>query len=273
MRTQPLLTRRLWLLLCLLALLVFSPAAAMAQDAPTQVTAEEQALPTIEEVTSQLDDLYRSKSSHSKMSMSITTKRWSRTMEMESWTIGEKKSVVVIRAPAREAGTATLRTDEGLWNYAPRADRLIRVPSAMLSDGWMGSHITNDDLMRETSWDDDYDTKLAWVEEDGVRLLQATMVPKPGAPVVYTKVVQYMSADGWLPVRAEFFGARKRVRTMRYSEVKEMSGRRLPTVFEVIPDDKPNESTRIEYLDLELDVKVDKKLFSARGLRRLAQRR
>ena len=109
--------------------------------------AEGQRLPTVRDVVDYIDDLWRSESSHAQMTMTVVRKRGTRTLTVESWSMGDDAALMVIRNPAREAGTATLRTDDGLWNYAPRADRLIRIPSGLLSESWMGSHFTNDDVV------------------------------------------------------------------------------------------------------------------------------
>lgn len=230
-------------------------------------------VPSVAEVTKHLNDLYRSKSSHGTIRMKVSTKHYTRELSMEAWSRGEDLSLMVIRAPAREAGTATLKTNEGLWNYAPRADRMMRIPSSLLSESWMGSHFTNDDLMRESSYVEDYDTTLSWVERDGQRYLLTTMIPKKSAAVVYTKVTQLLSAEGWLPVRADYYDGAEVVRTMTFSEVKLLGGRKLPTVMEIRPADKPKEYTRVTYDDMSFDVAVDKDLFSPRGLRRKAQQR
>jgi hypothetical protein len=154
-----------------------------------------QTLPSIDDVVKHLDELYRYDSSHAVMTMTVVRERGTRELTLESWSRGEDDALIVIRAPSREAGTATLRTREGLWNYAPRADRLIRIPAGLLSEAWMGSHFTNDDLIRDTSYDEDYTSEVSWTTRDGVRYLQVTMTPKPGAPVVYTRVVFLLTAD------------------------------------------------------------------------------
>ncbi|MBN1944763.1 MAG: outer membrane lipoprotein-sorting protein [Bradymonadales bacterium] len=231
-------------------------------------------LPEVQEVMDYLDDLYRSVSSHSTMTMEVVTENWSRTLELEAWTSGEDNALVVIRSPAREAGTATLRTEDGLWNYAPRADRLVRIPSGLLSDSWMGSHFTNDDLMRESDYTDDFDTTLSWVDDpDGTRYLLATMIPHPDAAVVYTKVEYRLTVDQWIPVRADFFDEEEVVRTFHFSNLQVVGHRTIPFVMEVIPHDHPTESTRVEYTSLQMDLPVDRSLFTPQGLRRAAQRR
>ncbi len=241
--------------------------------APAPALAQTPELPSLDEVTQKLDDLYRSKSSKSKMKMIIENDRGKRTLEMDQWSRGEEKFLVVIRSPARERGTATLKTDEGLWNYAPRADRLIRVPSGLLSESWMGSNFSNDDLVRDSSYADDFESKLEWVEEDGRRLLKLTLTPKPKTPVVYERIVFLMVPDVWTPVRADYFDKGKLMRRMTFSDVKEIAGRPIPMKMELQPMNKKGERTTIIYEDLEFDVEVDEKLFTKQGLRRVARKR
>ena len=229
-----------------------------------------QALPDLDDVIQHLDDLYRANSSHAIMTMSVVRARGTRELTLESWTKGKDLALVVIRAPSREAGTATLRTEEGLWSYGARADRLIRIPTGLLAESWMGSHLTNDDLMRETSYEEDYESSLSWTERDGTRYLQVTMTPRPDAPVVYTRLSFLLTADDWTPVVSEFYDRDRLVRTMSFEDVRQVAGRPLPMRMVVQPADAPAERTVIEYQELELDVHVDDDLFSRRGLRRVA---
>ncbi len=237
------------------------PAPALAQDA----------LPSVREVMDHIDDLYRAGSSHAVMRMTVVNERGTRELELESWSRGNDEGLVVIRSPAREAGTATLRTDEGLWNYAPRADRLIRIPSGLLSESWMGSHFTNDDLMRETSYLDDYDAGLDRVEGEDGTFLRATLVPRPKAPVVYSRLVFLVRPGDWVPVRAEYWDDGEVVRTMRFEDVRTVAGRPIPMTMVLVPEDAPDERTEVTYLELELDVPVEDGLFTRQGLRRVAR--
>ncbi|MBT8395775.1 MAG: outer membrane lipoprotein-sorting protein [Gemmatimonadetes bacterium] len=228
-------------------------------------------VPDVDRVMDYIDDLYRSQSSYSRMRMTVVRERGTRELEMESWSRGDDEALIVIRSPAREAGAATLRTEEGLWNYAPRADRLIRIPSGLLSESWMGSHFTNDDLMRETSYLDDYDATLTTEELDGVIYLKATLIPKPDAPVVYTELVFFVTTDDWVPVRSEYYDEGELVRAWAFDDIRTISGKKIPLRMTVLPVDEPEERTVIEYLELELDVPVEGQLFTRQGLRRAAR--
>lgn len=258
-------TNRTWIpgTMAILAAIAFTTAQA--------TPAAAQQLPSMDAVIDHLDELYRSSSSHAVMTMTVVRERGTRELTIESWSLGEDDALMVIRAPAREAGTATLRTDDGLWNYAPRADRLIRIPTGLLSESWMGSHFTNDDLMRETSYDDDYDTELSWAQRDGARHLLVTMTPKPDAPVVYTRVLFWLTPEEWIPVAEEFYDQGELIRTMTFDEVREVAGRRLPMRMTLVPSDAPEQRTEVLYAQLELDIPVDAELFTRRGLRRIAR--
>lgn len=227
--------------------------------------------PTYRQLMEYVDNIYRANSSHGQLTMTIEKSRGTRTLDMELWTRGEEHALVVIRAPAREAGTATLRTPEGLWNYAPRADRLIRIPEGLLSENWMGSHFTNDDLMRETNYDEDYTGSVARVREDGDTLLRVEMLPRPDAPVVYSKIVFHVTPEQWVPVREEFYDDGTVIRTMTFSDVEVVDDRPIPMVMELHPADKPSEWTRLEYRQLEFGVEIDDGMFTRRGLRRIAR--
>lgn len=230
-----------------------------------------QQLPSMDAVIDHLDELYRAGSSHAIMTMTVVRERGTRELTIESWSMGDDEALMVIRSPAREAGTATLRTEEGLWNYAPRADRLIRIPTGLLSESWMGSHFTNDDLMRETSYQDDYETELSWEQRNGERRLLVTMTPRPGAPVVYTRVLFWLTPDDWIPVAQEFYDRGELIRTMTFDRVRTVDGRRIPMRMTLTPADEPDQRTVMEYSELELDVPVDPELFTRRGLRRTAR--
>ena len=260
-------TCRLGLIILALSALFTLPMTALAQKAPPA-----DKLPTAEQITDVLDDLYRSKSSHSTVTMTVVNDRGTRKLTLEQWSKGEDDALIVIRKPAREAGTATLMTDDGLWNYAPRADRLIRIPTGLLSGAWMGSHFTNDDLVRETSYADDYATKVSWGELDGNKAVKVVMTPSPDAPVIYTRIDFYVRPGDFVPLRADYFDDGKLMRRMEFKDIKTVDGRPIPHTMELIPMDKKGEKTVMHYESLEFDIPVDDDIFSKRGLRRVAKR-
>ncbi len=227
-----------------------------------------QTLPSLDELVHHLDELYRANSSHALMTMTVTRERGTRELTLESWSRGTDEALIVIREPAREAGTATLRTEEGLWNYAPRADRLIRIPSGLLSESWMGSHFTNDDLLRETSYLEDHDGEIRWTDEGRGRRIEVTLTPRPDTPVVYSRLVFVLDPDRWVPDWARYYDGETLIRSLLFDDVQPVGDRLIPMRMTLQPADDVEERTEILYHDLELDVTIDGDLFTRRGLRR-----
>ncbi len=112
--------------------------------------------PAVDTVLARLDDLYRSRSSVARMDIRVSGPRSSRAMRIRAWTKGLDHALIVIEAPPREAGIATLKVKDNLWNYLPKVARTIRVPASMMLGSWMGTDFTNDDLVRESSYRNDF---------------------------------------------------------------------------------------------------------------------
>jgi hypothetical protein len=103
------------------------------------------------EIIDRVDQLMRGESSHGRVEMQIETEHWSRSLEMEVWSLGTDYSLVRVSAPAREAGTATLESGREVGNYLPLVDRTVKAPPSLGMGAWMGSHLTNDDLAAQAS--------------------------------------------------------------------------------------------------------------------------
>jgi len=224
--------------------------------------------PTARDLLRGTDDVYRGKSSIATVSMNVKTSRWERKLTLQMWSKGTEKSLIRIVAPKKEAGVTTLKVDKDMWNYLPKVDRVIKVPASMMSGSWMGSHFTNDDLVKESRYEDDFTFEIKERPKDGKGRYLIECVPKPDAPVVWGKVLVELSADR-LPTRQEFYDERGAlVRTMTFSDVQEVSGRRIPMRMKLVPADKPDEYTEIIQDKLELDVEVPESMFSQQALRK-----
>jgi outer membrane lipoprotein-sorting protein len=240
---------------------LFLAAAAAAAAAPPA--------PDVDALLAKLDDLYRSKSSVARIEILVTSPRASRSMRLKAWTRGEEEVLVVVEAPPREAGTATLRVGENLWNYLPRIARTIRVPPSMMLGSWMGTDFTNDDLVKESSMRKDFEARIERRSESppGWWL---TLVVKPGIVGRWARI-ELLVSDELLPVEERHFDRKGRLaRTMRFDEVKVLGGRRLPAHMALTPADAEGQRTEMRYLEVQFDAKVADDTFS---LSRLEQAR
>ncbi len=224
---------------------------------------------TAREILEQIDQLLRGDSSHGRVSMEITTEHWSRSLEMEMWSLGTERSLVRVLSPAREAGIATLKAGQEVWNYLPRVDRTIKVPVSLMMGSWMGSHFTNDDLVKESSIVDDYDFEIAYEgDRDGVDVWEFSLIPKPEAPVVWGRVEEQVRKADMMPTWVRYYDEDgDLIRTIEFSDYQIMSGRLVPVRMSVIPTDKPDERTTLIYHELDFDVDIDESFFSLRNLR------
>jgi len=243
-----------------IAVILFSGSGAWADEA-----SKERADTILREV----DDLWRGESSHAVISMMIKTRHYTRKMKMEAWSKGKYNSMVVILTPLREKGTASLKSGSSVYTYLPRTDRTIRLTAGMMMSSWMGSHFTNDDLVKESRLSDDYDADITFEgKREGARIIEFTLTPKPDAAVVWGKIV-YLVRPDHLPLKAFFFDEdMKLIRTIAFSKPEVMDSRLFPTVLRVTPHDKPDEFTELVYEKMKFNIDLDDAFFSIARLKR-----
>ncbi len=223
----------------------------------------------INELMNYIDRLWRGDTSRATMSMTVKTRRYERTMTMEAWSRGKDRSLIIIREPTKDRGIATLKVSENIWNFLPKINRVTKVPASMMSGSWMGSHFTNDDLVKDSTFIDDYDSSISFEGvRDGKQVYEVTSLPKPDAAVVWGKVVMLIRQDNFAPITASYFdedGAQ--VRVMNFDQIKEVDGRAIPMRMTLIPEDKPGESTVVVYQEIAFGMELDDNFFSLRNLK------
>ncbi|MFW6134192.1 MAG: outer membrane lipoprotein-sorting protein [Elusimicrobiota bacterium] len=221
-----------------------------------------------DEIVKKLDSLYRSDSSYAEIEMHIVTSHWERTLRMKAWSEGMEKTLIRITYPPREEGVATLRIENQMWNYLPKTNKVIKIPPSMMMSSWMGSDFTNNDLVKEFNFFDDYIYELITPEDKKEGILYLKLVPKQGVPVVWGKIISHIREKDYLPVKDEFFDEKgKLMRVMNYKEIKVFDDRKIPSVIELIPQDEKNNKTVIKYVDIDFGVKIPDGMFSLRSLR------
>jgi hypothetical protein len=222
------------------------------------------------EILRQVDDMWRGISSHTILTMQVKTFHYTRNMRLEGWSKGKEKTLVRILTPLKEKGTATLKSGNSIYSYLPRTDRTIRLTSGMMMGSWMGSHFTNDDLVKESRMEEDYDPSVSFEgRRDNQDIIEFTLIPKPDAAVVWGKVVVTVLADGYLPLIQYYYDEDMNIaRTITFNKIKQMAGRPRPTIMRVVPADKQDEYTELVYEKLELDITLSDTFFSLSHLKR-----
>lgn len=224
---------------------------------------------TPREIIDRVDRILRGESSYGVATMDVVTEHWERSVTMEVWSLGTEYSLIRVTAPRKEAGTATLKAGDDIWNYLPRVDRTIKIPASLMMGSWMGSHFTNDDLVKESRLVEDYDIAIAF---DGVRdgddMWEFVLTPKSEAAVVWGHIEYQVRKRDLMPTWAHYYDEDDTlVRVLTFGDFREMGGRLVPAVMEMLPQDKPGERTVIRYSKVEFDISLSESFFSLRSLR------
>lgn len=235
----------------------------------------------IEDLVERADKVFLSKTAAAVLDMEVKTSSFTRSYKIVSWDDrrGTERVLVKILGPAMWRGHGTLKIGNQLKLYNPKTNHIAVVSHSMLGDSWMGSHFSNDDLVRETELATDYTLALdkTWQETSplGTRATfhRVRMTPKPTAPVAWGRIDYELFDDGThvLPIKAEYYRKARDTRperTMTFSDLGELGGRTVPRTMTVTVSDKPGEHTRITYKELKYDVKIPDSKFTEQALRK-----
>jgi len=213
----------------------------------------------------EVEDQHMGRSSHAEMHMEVSTEHWQRTTLMEAWSLGRDYFLVRILEPAKERGVATLKIAQEVWNYLPKVDRTIKIPPSMMGGSWMGSHITNNDLVKAAHIDEDYDFTLL-AEDEAAWTIEA--LPKPEAAVIWGKIVYRLEKERRVPLEIGYYDEEMiEVRKMVFDRVEALDQRFVPMRMTVEPLDKPQERTVLDYRKLQFNIPLDEGFFSLRNLK------
>ncbi len=187
---------------------------------------------------------------------------------MRAWSEGDKLSLVRVTEPKKDAGNGTLLKDNDMWTYSPKINRIIKIPSSMMSQGWMGSDFSNKDISKSTDILDQYDHNLtATTQEDGHTVYTIEAIPHEDAAIVWGKEVlkirddfvmleeQYWDQDGEL------------VKVMKAHDVVEMGGRQVASVMRMGKIETPEEWTEMTVSEIEFDIELPSGVFTLSNLR------
>ena len=222
------------------------------------------------EIVDRVDRLLRGDSSRGIVTMQIVTENWQRSLTMQILSQGTQNALVRIQQPKKEAGTATLKVDNNIWNYLPKVSRTIKIPSSMMMASWMGSHFTNDDLVKDSQLVRDYFLEIAFEgDREGAPVYEFLLTPRPEAPVVWGKIELEVRQDDLMPTWQRYYDEDGTLmRELRFSAYTTLGGRLVPARMVMQPQDKPQEQTVIVYDDLEFDIPIAADTFSLRNLER-----
>ena len=211
------------------------------------------------------------KSSIMVMSMTIIRPTWQRTVEFKNWSLGREYAMTLITAPAKDANQTFLKRGTEMWSWNPVISRLIKLPPSMMSQGWMGSDYTNDDILKESSVVNDYTHEIIGEETVGDRLCyKIKMVAKEEAAVVWGSQLRWIDKKEFLVMKTELYDEEGTlIRTETGSEIKSMDGRAIPSRMELIPADEPGNKTIVAIKEIKFNVQILENFFSQQNMKNI----
>lgn len=211
---------------------------------------------------------WRGLSSDSVMSMVIHRPDWERSMTMRAWTKGDEQTLVRVLEPKKDRGNGTLTDDDSMWTFSPKVNRVIKVPSSMMGQGWMGSDFSNKDVARMDDIIDQYEHTILSIEEaDDVTIYEIQSVPHEDAAVVWGKEVLRIRDDHVVITHRFFDQDGELVKTLTSLEIGEMGGRVIALRQRMGKEESPDEWTEIQVVSVNYDVELSDNLFTLANLR------
>lgn len=226
---------------------------------------------TAEEIIRRSEDNLRGGTSYAEMKMTIIRPEWSRETKMKSWSKGKDLGLIRVTSPARDQGISYLKRNNEIWNWQPKIERTIKLPPSMMSNSWMGSDFTNDDLVRESSLVDDYTQTLIGEEKFGnLDTYKLELTPRQGAAVVWGKLFMWISKEHFMQIKTEFYDEDGfLINTMTGSDFSDFDGRYLPRKLTVVPEDEPGNKTIVTYISLDFNQNLSERFFTIQNMKNI----
>ncbi|MCK4705650.1 MAG: outer membrane lipoprotein-sorting protein [Gammaproteobacteria bacterium] len=216
-------------------------------------------------------DHWRGTSSYSEMTMTIHRPDWQRSMSMRSWTQGDKTSLVRVTEPKKDAGNGTLIKGDNMWSFSPKINRIIKIPSSMMGQSWMGSDFSNNDVSKSTDILDQYEHKLLETrQQDGHTLYVIESIPHEDAAVVWGRILKWVSMKEYLQMRSEYYDEDGYlIKTELAYDIKTMDGRLIPSKFELIPQEEEGHKTVVVMDEILFNKPISDGFFSQQNMKKV----
>ncbi len=213
-------------------------------------------------------DYWRGTSSYGEITMTIHRPDWERSKSMRVWTQGDDRSLVRVTAPKKDRGNGILIDDDNMWSYSPKINRVIKVPSSMMGQSWMGSDFSNKDISRVDDIIDQYEHSILSQDvQDGQTVYQIESIPHEYSAVVWGKEILKIRADNIVLQHRFYDQDGELVKWLETLEIGEMGGRVVATRQRMQKADELDEWTEIVVDSMEYDLELRDGLFTLSNLR------
>lgn len=201
---------------------------------------------------------------YAELEVTIKRPRWTKTMQLNSWSKGDDYAAVYVASPQKDKGTVYLKTKGEVFNYLPNIKKTIKLPAALLNQSWMGTDLSADDLVKLTQVTTDYNAEITGSQLiTGRECYEITLIPKPDSDVLWGKLVVYIDKTDFLQLKTVFYDEDLAVvNTLTASDVRMMNGRKLATKISLKPANRMGYQTRVTYRKIEFNRPIPDSFFT-----------
>ncbi len=216
----------------------------------------------------QMDGVLRGSSHEMLVTLDVKTPKWKRTYKIQVWMKGLDFAFARVLDPPKSEGQGFLRIKTRLWQYLPSAERTILIPPSLMLDDFLGSDFSNDDFVKLSYFPRDYSAQIVAEENiDGFDTYHLELLPKPDAPVTYSKLELWLRKMDSAPIRWNFFNERgELIRSLKYSQFKTFGTKEVPAIWHMNNVRDPERETIITILDARYDIDIDDSVFTRKNL-------
>lgn len=202
-------------------------------------------------------------------SMTIHSRRGSRTMTSKSYAEGTQKSFTEYLSPASEKGTKMLKLEHQLWIYSPTTDRIIQISGHMLRQSVMGSDLSYEDMMDDRKLSEVYDASIEGEETiDGRKTWKLSLTAKVDDLAYHSQKI-WIDVARYVPLRQELYAkSGKLLKRMELKDVVQVQGRWFPSTIVYKDMLKQGDGTEFRMTKIQFDQAIPEYIFTKAVLKR-----
>ena len=230
---------------------------------PVQLLAEIDARALVQEAI----DYWRGDSSITEATMLVHREDWQRSSSLTTWTKGTDQTLVRFTAPKKDAGNASLTVGEEIWTFSPKTNRVIKIPTSMKSQSWMGSDFSYQDLSKDDQIINEYDHRVISEEQhEGKKVFVIESVPHETAPIVWGKEILKIRED-YIIIEHSFFDQEfQLVKKLTATKIAPLGGRMYPVIVRMENIEENQQWTEITHSSADFSASIPATMFSVSSL-------
>jgi len=219
---------------------------------------------TAEQILSKAEQKLAASTMVADMTITIQRLKWTKVMSLKTWAKGTEYAMAYVKGPEKDKGTVYLKAENDVYNYLPKINKTIKLPAMLLSQNWMGTDMSTDDLVKLTQITKDYDAKLTGSETvSGRDCYKIVLTPKATADVLWGQLIISIDKKDYIQLKTEFYDEdMELVNTMVGSSIKVMGGKTIASKMVMTPAGKPGQKTSVIYTTMAFNTPISQSFFT-----------